>query len=71
MNLSEFSNNFKDKLAEHMSIHKTGKSLSVRIIVPKIPNLEDIDEPENYRNEIIEILNKVSILMEWYIENMS
>jgi len=71
MDIIEFSNNFKNKLANNMSLHKTGKSISIRIIVPKIPNLEDIDEPEKYRNEIIEILNNVSILMEWYVENMN
>lgn len=51
-----------------MSIHVTGKSISVRIMVPKIRDIETIEEPKKYREEILIALNSAGQLMEWYLE---
>lgn len=69
-NMKEFSVNFKKKLGKNMTIHKTGKSISVRKIVPSLPNIENIDKPELYKEIILEVLDDVKLLMEWYNENI-
>ena len=68
--INKFSGNFKNKLNEKMSIHKTGKSISVRMITPKILHINDIIEPKNYRVEIINSLNLANQLMEWCLKNI-
>jgi len=51
-----------------MTIQKTGKSVSVRITVSLLPKTSTVEEPEMYREEIVEALNAASQLMEWYLD---
>ncbi|MBU4348309.1 PD-(D/E)XK nuclease family protein [Patescibacteria group bacterium] len=68
--INSFSKKYKNKLKRKMSIHKTGKSTSIRIIVPKIPELKNIKKPEKYKKDILIALNSAKQLMEWYLKNI-
>ena len=68
MDIEKFSNKYKSKLKDNMSIHLTGKSISVRIVVPIILDIERIEEPKKYREEILIALNSAGQLLEWYLE---
>lgn len=70
-NSGNFSKDYKSKLKEKMSMHSTGKSKSIRIITPKILGLENIDEPEEYREKIITALNSAKQLLDWYTKTIS
>lgn len=68
-NILEFSNKYKYKLNQNMSVHKTGKSISIRIMTTKIPILEEIEDPNEFIDEIIESLSKANQLLQWFKEN--
>ncbi len=61
--------NVKNLLSENMSLHSTGKSISIRIIVPEILDINKIENPENYQDRIILVLTAVKELYEWFIEH--
>ena len=67
-NIKDFSAKYKKFLVDQMSIHLTGKSVSVRIITPKIPDIEQIEEPEKYREEILTAINAAGQLLSWYFD---
>ena len=66
--IQNFSDKYKSKLNDNMSIHLTGKSISVRIVVPIILDIERIEEPKMHREEILLALDSAAQLLEWYLE---
>lgn len=66
IDINEFKDAMKTKKENNMSIIQTGKSLSVRILVPSLPNAGDIKLPEMYREDIISALNAAEKLRKWY-----
>ena len=66
IDIDEFSKVMNPKLNHQMSIHKTGKSLSIRIIVSKLPRISFMEKPEIYKKQIAEALNAASQLTAWY-----
>ncbi len=65
----DFMVKYEEILGEEMTVHNTGKSVSVRIIVPEIPNVAKIKEPEKFEGEILESIKAAAKLMNWYINN--
>jgi len=69
IDIDKFSKLYKNELKSHnMSIHQTGKSVSVRIYVTKIHDIETVEEPERYRKEIVEALQAAGKLLNWHQE---
>ena len=64
----EFKHKYGDSL-EDMTVTDTGKSISVRIHVPKLKEPDRITTPSKYEEEISEALNSASKLLTWYTEN--
>ncbi|HOX97506.1 MAG TPA: hypothetical protein PL066_04125, partial [bacterium] len=64
----DFLGKYQRNLQTGMSIHKTGKSVVVRIISDKLLGIEKIKHPEQYKKLIIEVLKSASRLMQWYIK---
>lgn len=69
IDLVEFTDKYKNLLNSNMTIHKTGKSFSIRMICSKLPKLEEVEHPEEFRTEVIESLNKANELFEWFKDN--
>jgi hypothetical protein len=68
INIDEFRKFMKSKLRKDMVIHNTGKSLSVRILVSKLPKISSMEKFEMHSEQIAEALNAASQLMEWYVD---
>jgi hypothetical protein len=69
IDIDEFSKLYKNELNDHnMTSHKTGKSVSIRKMVPVMPDIENVEEPERYREEIVEALQAAGKLRNWYLE---
>jgi hypothetical protein len=68
IDIDEFSKAMGRKLRDKMTIQKTGKSISVRIVVSALPRISTVEGPEMHKEEIVEALNAASQLMEWYLD---
>jgi hypothetical protein len=68
IDIDNFSKFMINKLGDNMTIQKTKKSLSVRILVSTLPEKSSIEKPEMYRAQIGEALNAASQLMKWYVD---
>jgi hypothetical protein len=68
IDIDNFSKFMINKLGDNMTIQKTGKSISIRILVSTLPKISSIDEPEMYNDQIGEALNAASQLMNWYVD---
>ena len=66
IDIDNFSKLMINKLRDNMTIHKTGKSLSVRILVSTLPKITSMEKPEIYKKQIAEALNAASQLTAWY-----
>ena len=66
IDINEFKEAMKTKKENNMLIKPTGKSLSVRILVPDLPRADTIDSPEMYREDIILALDAAEKLRKWY-----
>ena len=66
IDINEFKEAMSAKIENDMLIKPTGKSLSVRILVPKLPRVNTIDSPEMYREDIVLALNAAEKLRKWY-----
>ncbi len=58
----EIIKELREKLLPNMRIYHTGKSQSIRVITKKLPELETIINPEDYKQQILDSLNSVNIL---------
>ena len=67
IDIHEFSKRCQSKLKDKMSVHKTGKSVSIRIMVSRMPDIMNVEEPERHRKEIVEALQAAGRLMNWYL----
>jgi hypothetical protein len=68
IDIDEFRKFMQDKLREGMTIHNTGKSFSVRILVSKLPQVSSMEKFEMYGDQIADALNAASRLMQWYLD---
>ena len=68
IDIDEFRKFMKNKLREGMTIKKTGKSFSVRILVSKLPKISSMEKFEMYGDQIADALNAASRLMQWYLD---
>ena len=66
IDINEFKEAMRAKIENDMLIKPTGKSLSVRILVPELPRASTIDSPEMYREDIVLALNAAEKLRKWY-----
>ena len=66
IDINEFKEAVRAKIENDMLIKPTGKSLSVRILVPDLPRADTIDSPEMYREDIILALDAAEKLRKWY-----
>ena len=66
IDINEFKEAMRAKIENGMRIEPTGKSLSVRILVPELPRANTIDSPEMYREDIVLALNAAEKLRKWY-----
>ena len=66
IDINEFKEAMRAKIENDMLIKPTGKSLSVRILVPELPRASTIDSPEMYREDIVLALNAAEKLRKWF-----
>ncbi|MCH8519259.1 MAG: PD-(D/E)XK nuclease family protein [Nanoarchaeota archaeon] len=67
----KFKSEYFEKFNKNMSLHQTGKSISLRIITSKIPKIAEIINIRDYELEIREALENVNILLQWYEDNFN
>lgn len=67
VSFEEIQQNFS--LNSNMSLHSTGKSVSIRIMVPAIETLNEIENPEDYDDQIRFALKSAKELYDWFVNN--
>ncbi len=65
-----FENYFKKIQQEWLSLHKTGKSVSIRIFTHTLPNIAEIENLEIFESQINETLQSANTLFQWYLDNL-
>ena len=66
-NARQFIKRYKNKLGSKMSIHQTNKSVSVRIMVPVMPDIERIKRPHEYRDKLVKAIRAAGELLDWWL----
>ena len=68
IDIHEFSKQYENKLEDNMTKHKKEKSIAIQIMVSRMPDVSNVEEPERYKKEIIEGLQAADQLMKWYLK---
>ncbi len=68
IDIHEFSKLYENKLENNMTKHKKEKSVAVRIMVSRMPDLSNVEEPQRCKKEIAEALQAAGQLMKWYLK---
>lgn len=64
-----FDENYNFILKNKLSLHKTWKSISVRKNILKLPVISNIENIENYKEDINIIIENAFNLLNWYLKN--